>query len=332
MNSIRVNRPRLKRCATGLVAALVTLSIWVPASRAAEGVVVAVTAIEQHPALDACRDGVRDALKAAGYVSGKNLKFVYENAQGDPAAATAIARKFAKDKPTVIVPISTPSAQAVVAATVGIPVIFTAVTDPLGAKLVRNMNRPGANVTGISDLAPIKRQFDLIKQITPRARRIGVLFNPQESNSHTLIYLLKMNATNNLMSVVEAPVAQSSDVPAAAANLIGKVDVIFVPTDNTVIPMLEAVVKVGVDNRIPIYTGDIDSVKHGAMAAVGFDYYNVGFQTGNLVVRILKGESPATIPVRVVEETFLYVNPVAAAKMGVTIPEGIVAQADVVVR
>jgi putative tryptophan/tyrosine transport system substrate-binding protein len=332
MVSILLERPRLKRNAISIVAALIALSIWAPTSWTAEKVVVAVTAIEEHPALDACREGIRDALKAAGYISGKNLEFVYESARGDPAAATAIARKFAKDKPNVIVPISTPSAQAVVAATVGIPVIFTAVTDPLGAKLVRDMNRPGANVTGISDLAPIQKQFDLIKQITPRARRIGVLFNPQESNSHTLIYLMKMNATNNLMTVIEAPVARASDVPAAAANLIGKVDVIFIPTDNTVIAMLDAVVKVGIDNRIPIYTGDIDSVKHGAMAAVGFDYYNVGFQTGNLVVRILKGESPATIPVRVVEETFLYVNPANATKMGVTIPEGVVAQADLVVQ
>jgi putative tryptophan/tyrosine transport system substrate-binding protein len=315
-----------------MAAALVALSVWAPTSWTAESVVVAVTAIEEHPALDDCREGIRDALKAAGYVTGKNLKFVFENAQGDPAAATAIARKFAKDKPNVIVPISTPSAQAVVAATIGIPVIFTAVTDPLGAKLVRDMNRPGANVTGISDLAPIKKQFDLIKQITPRARKIGVLFNPQESNSHTLIYLMKMNATNNLMTVIEAPVAKSADVPAAAANLIGKVDVIFVPTDNTVIAMLDAVVKVGIESQIPIYTGDIDSVKHGAMAAVGFDYYNVGFQTGNLVVRILKGETPATIPVKVVEETFLYVNPAIAKKMGVTIPESVVTRADLVVR
>jgi len=323
---------RLKISAVSTVAALMALSACASTSWAAERVVVAVTAIEQHPALEACRDGVRDALKAAGYVNGKNLKFVYESAQGDPAIATTIARKFAKDKPNVIVAISTPSAQAVVAAAVGIPVIFTAVTDPLGANLVRDMNRPGAYVTGISDLAPIRKQFDLIKQITPKARKIGVLFNPQESNSHTLLYLLKMNATNNFMTVIEAPVAKPSDVPAAAKTLIGKADVIFIPTDNTVIPMLDAVVKVGIENQIPIYTGDIDSVKHGAMAAVGFDYYSVGFQTGNLVVRILKGERPGTIPVKVVDETFLYVNPAIAAKMGVTIPEDIVARADLVVR
>ncbi len=229
-----------------------------PPSWAAEKVVVAVTAIEKHPALDACRDGVRDALKAAGYVEGKNLEFVYEEAKGDPAIAIKIAQKFAKDRPNVIVAISTPSAQAIAKTTVEIPVVFTAVTDPLGAQLVRDMNRPGGYTTGISDLAPIKKQFDLIKEITPGARAIGVLFNPKESNSRTLVRLMKMAATNGFMTVVEAPVAKSSDVAAAAASLIGKADVIFIPTDNTVIAMLGDVIKVGIDNQMPVYTGDIE--------------------------------------------------------------------------
>jgi putative tryptophan/tyrosine transport system substrate-binding protein len=325
-------RLRQKINAAGAVAALIAFSLYPFSSGAIEKVVVAVTAIEKHPALDACRDGVRDALKAAGYVQGKNLEFVYEEAKGDPAIAIKIAQKFAKDRPNVIVAISTPSAQAIAKTTVEIPVVFTAVTDPLGAQLVRDMNRPGGYTTGISDLAPIKKQFDLIQEITPDARRIGVLFNPKESNSHTLLRLIKMAATNSFMTVVEAPVAKSSDVAAAAVSLIGKTDVIFVPTDNTVIPMLEAVVKVGIDNQIPVYTGDIDSVKHGAIAAVGFDYYSVGFQTGNLVVRILKGARPGTIPVAVVEETFLRVNPGMAEKMGVTIPQDVLNRADLVVE
>jgi putative ABC transport system substrate-binding protein len=323
---------RQKMSALGAVAALIAISLCAPPAWAAEKVVVAVTAIEKHPALDACRDGVRDALKAAGYVSGKNLEFIYEEAKGDPAIAAEIAQKFAKDKPNVIVAISTPSAQAIAKTTVGIPVVFTAVTDPLGAQLVPNMNRPGGYTTGISDLAPVKKQFDLIKEITPDARRIGVLFNPKESNSHTLLRLMKMAATNSFMTVIEAPVATSADVAAAAASLIGKTDVIFVPTDNTVIPMLEAVVKVGIDNKIPVYTGDIDSVKHGAIAAIGFDYYSVGFQTGNLVVRILKGARPGTIPVAVVEDTFLRINPRMAEKMGVTIPQDVFDRADLVVE
>ena len=318
--------------ALGTVAALTAFSLLGFPSWAAEKVVVAVTAIEKHPALEACRDGIRDALKAAGYVSGKNLEFIYEEAQGDPVIAAKIAQKFAKDKPNAIVAISTPSAQAIAKTTVGIPVIFTAVTDPLGAKLVPNMNRPGGYTTGISDLAPIKKQFDLIKEITPGARTIGLLFNPKESNSHTLVRLMKMAATNGFMTVIEAPAAQQADVTAAATSLIGKADVIFVPTDNTVIPVLDAVVKIGVDNQIPVYTGDIDSVKRGAIAAIGFDYYSVGFQTGNLVVRILKGARPGTIPVAVVEDTFLRVNPGMAEKMGVRIPQSVVDRADLVVQ
>jgi putative ABC transport system substrate-binding protein len=323
---------RQKINAAGAVAALIAFSLWAVPSAAAEKVVVAVTAIEKHPALDACRDGIRDALKAAGYVSGKNLEFIYEEAQGDPAVATKIAQKFAKEKPNVIVAISTPSAQAIAKTTVGIPVVFTAVTDPLGAQLVRDMNRPGGYTTGISDLAPVKKQFDLMQEITPGARRIGVLFNPKESNSQTLLRLMKMAATNGFMSVVEAPVAASSDVAAAAESLIGKADVIFVPTDNTVMPMFAAVAKIGVENQIPVYSGDIDSVKHGAMAAIGFDYYSVGYQTGNLVVRILKGARPGTIPVAGVEHTFLHVNPGMAEKMGVSIPQDVVDRADLVVE
>lgn len=316
----------------GIVAALIAFSLPTFPSWAAEKVVVAVTAIEKHPALDACRDGVRDALKAAGYVQGKNLDFIYAEAKGDPAIALKIAEKFAKDKPDVIVAISTPSAQAIARTTVGIPVVFTAVTDPLGAQLVPDMNRPGGYTTGISDLAPVKKQFELIREITPDARTIGMLFNPRESNSHTLVRLMKMAATNGFMTVIEAPVAEPSDVAAAAESLKGKADVIFVPNDNTVIPMLDAVVKVGIDGQIPVYTGDIDSVKHGAIAAVGFDYYSVGFQTGNLVVRILKGARPGTIPVAVAEETFLHVNPGMAEKMGVRIPRDVVDRADVVIE
>jgi putative tryptophan/tyrosine transport system substrate-binding protein len=303
-----------------------------PAAAAGEKAVVAVTAIDHHPALEACRNGIRDALKAGGYEEGKNLTFVYENAAGDLAAATQIARKFAKRKPDVIVPISTPSAQAVVAAAIGTPVVFAAVTDPLGAKLVRDMHAPGGNVTGVSDLSPIRQHIELIEAITPGARKIGVLFNPRESNSYTLVYLMKKMAMGANMTIVEAPVRQSSDVPAAAQSLVGKADIIFVPTDNTIAAALDTVIKVGNDNGMPVYAGDIDAVKRGAIAAIGLDYYNVGWQTGNIVVRILRGEKPGKIPVTVAEKTELYVNPHAAAEMGLVIPEDVVSMADEVIK
>jgi putative ABC transport system substrate-binding protein len=315
-----------------MAAAMLPLAAGMSDVRAADKVVVAVTAIDDHPALVACRNGIRDALKAAGYEDGKNLKFVYESAKGDAATATEIARRFAKSKPDVIVPISTPSAMAVVRATIGIPVVFAAVTDPLGAQLVRDMHAPGGNVTGVSDLSPVITHINLIQAITPGARTIGVLFNPLESNSHTLVYLMKKAAMGVNMTIVEAPARKSSDVLAAVQSLVGKADVIFVPTDNTIVAMLDTVIKVGVDNGMPVYAGDIDAVKRGAIAAIGVDYYNVGRQTGNVVVRILRGDKPGKIPVAVAEKTNLYVNPTIAKEMGLTIPEDVVSQADEVVK
>ena len=315
-----------------LAAAMLALGSGAVTVQAAEKVVVAVTAIDDHPALIACRNGIRDALRAAGYEDGKNLTFVYESAKGDADTATQIARRFAKKKPDVIVPISTPSALAVVRATIGIPVVFAAVTDPLGAKLVRDMHAPGGNVTGVSDLSPVTTHIELIEAITPGARKIGVLFNPLESNSHTLVYLMKKAAMGANMTIVEAPARKTSDVPTAVQGLISKADVIFVPTDNTIVPMLDTVVKIGLDHGMPVYAGDIDATKRGAIAAIGLDYYNVGRQTGNIVVRILRGEKPGSIPVTVADKTNLYVNPTIAAEMGLTIPEDVLSQADEIIK
>jgi putative tryptophan/tyrosine transport system substrate-binding protein len=327
-----ISQLRRKIGAVLLAAAMLALAADMSAIRAADKVVVAVTAIDEHPALIACRNGIRDALKAAGYEDGKNLEFVYENAKGDSDEATQIARRFAQSKPDVIVPISTPSALAVVRATIGTPVVFAAVTDPLGAKLVRDMHEPGGIVTGVSDLSPVRTHINLIEAITPGARTIGVLFNPLESNSHTLVYLMKKAAMSVNMTIVEAPARKGSDVPATVQGLVGKADVIFVPTDNTIASMLDTVIKVGVDNGMPVYSGDIDAVKRGAIAAIGLDYYNVGWQTGNIVIRILRGEKPGKIPVAVAEKTNLYINTAIAAEMGLTIPEDVVSQADEVVR
>ena len=322
---------RLRSVFTGLSAAVLAVAgLSLPA--AAQDVTVATTAIVEHPALDAARDGVRDELAAAGYVEGKNLRFLYESAQGNPATAAQIARKFVGEAPDVIVPIATPSAQAVVSATKDIPVVFTAVTDPLGAKLVGDMMKPGGNVTGMTDLSPIGKHLDLIKEVMPAATSVGVPFNPGEANSVTLMALIKQEAPARGLTVVEAPATKSSEVLGAAQSLVGKVDVIYVPTDNTIVTALEAVVKVGIDNQVPVFAGDTDSVSRGAIAAVGFNYYDIGRQTGKIVVRVLKGESPGDIAVEGVEITELYVNPAMAKKMGVTLPDALVSRAKVVVK
>jgi len=313
-------------------AAAIFANGYVGIAAAQESVFVATTAIVEHPALDAARDGVRDELKANGYEEGKNLRFEYESAQGNPATAAQIARKLVGEKPNVIVPISTPSAQAVVAATKDIPVVFTAVTDPVGAKLVADAKKPGGNVTGVTDLSPIGKHLELIQEITPQAKRIGVLHNPGEANSLSLLQLLKAEADPRGLAIVEAPATKSSDVLSAAQSLIGKADVMYVPTDNTIVSALEAVIRAATDNNIPVYAADTDSVPRGAMAALGFNYYDVGRQTGKIVLRILKGEKPGDIPVEGIETTELYVNLKAAERMGVTIPESVIARAKQVVK
>jgi putative ABC transport system substrate-binding protein len=292
---------------------------------------VAVTAIVEHPALDAARNGIKDELAAAGYEQGHNLDFVFESAQGNPATAAQIARKFVGDAPDVIVPISTPSAQAVVGATRDIPVVFTAVTDPVGAKLVPNLERPGGNVTGMSDLSPIGLHLDLIREIAPEAERLGVIYNPGEANSVTLLELIRQEAPARGLEIVEAAAPRSADVLPAAQSLVGNVDAIYVPTDNTVVTALEAVVKVGTDNQLPVFAGDTDSVPRGAIAALGFNYYDLGRQTGKIVARVLEGANPGDIPVEGVQITELYVNPGAAEAMGVTIPPELLERAKFVV-
>jgi putative ABC transport system substrate-binding protein len=292
---------------------------------------VAVTAIVEHPALDAARDGVRDALAEAGFKPGENLEFQYQSAQGNPATAAQIARQFVGAQPDVIVPISTPSAQAVAASTKDIPVVFTAVTDPLGAQLVSDMEKPGGNVTGLSDMSPIADHLALIKEITPDAKRIGVPYNPGEPNSVTLVRLLKEMAQQQGFTVVEATATKSADVQAATRSLVGKADVVYVPLDNTIVSALESVAAVGAQNKLPVYAADTNSVERGAMASIGFNYYDVGRQTGEVVVRVLKGEKPGDIPVRMAAGTDLVVNPKAAQAMGVSLPEAVVSRATKVI-
>ena len=308
-----------------LLAAAATLALTLPAK--AEDVTVAVTAIVEHPALDAARDGVKEALEAAGYKEGENLKFLYESAQGNPATAAQIARQFVGDSPSVIVPISTPSAQAVVSATKDIPVVFTAVSDPLGAQLIKDMDKPGGNVTGLSDLSPVGEHMALIKEILPEVKTIGYLYNSGEANSVSLLAVLKEEAEKAGLTVVESAATKSAEVQGAARALVGRADAIYIPTDNTIISALEGAVAVAEEAKLPLFTADTDSVTRGAIAALGFNYKDVGRQTGEVVVRILKGENPGDIAVKVAAGTDLVVNKGAAGRMGVTLPEAVLGRA-----
>ena len=243
-----------------------------------------------------------------------------------------IARQFVGEGPTVIVPISTPSAQAVVSATKDIPVVFTAVSDPLGAQLVKDMDKPGGNVTGLSDLSPVAEHLALIKEILPNVKTIGYLYNSGEANSVSLLAVLKAEAEKAGLTVVESAATKSAEVQGAARALVGRADAIYIPTDNTIISALEGAVAVAEEAKLPLFTADTDSVSRGAIAALGFNYKDVGKQTGEIVVRILKGENPGDIAVKVAAGTDLVINKAAAAKMGVTLPESVVGRATRVIE
>lgn len=291
---------------------------------------VAATAIVDHPALDLIRDGILAELKASGFTPGKNLKWQSQTAQGNPGTAAQIARKFVGDGVNVIVPISTPSAQAVAAATKDIPVVYAAVSDPIAAGLVKNWKPSGTNVTGVADVPPLDKQLSVIQQAAPHAKRIGVIYNPGEANSESFITSLKDKASSYGYTVVEAAAPRSVDVGAAAKSLIGKVDLIFEPTDNTVASAFASVIKVGTEAKIPVFASDKTMVEQGAAMGLALNYAELGRQTGKLVVRILKGEQPGSIASQVSTSFDLYVNTKAAKAQGLNVPEDMVKNAKIV--
>jgi putative ABC transport system substrate-binding protein len=293
---------------------------------------VAVTAIVEHAALDAVRDGVKDQLKADGFEVGKNLKFEYQSAQGNTGTAAQIARKFVGDRPDVAVAIATPSAQALVSATKSIPIVYSAVTDPVAAKLVKNWDASGTNVTGVSDMSPLENQLELILKVVPKAKRVGVIYNPGEANSVSIVNEFKKLLAAKGMTLVEAAAARTVDVGSAAQSLAGKVDVIYAPTDNNVMSAFEGIVKVAEQTKLPIVAGDTSAVKRGAAAAIGLNYYDLGRQTGKIVVRILNGEAPGKIASQTSHTFELFVNPKAAQRQGQTLSADLIKSAKTVIE
>jgi putative ABC transport system substrate-binding protein len=297
----------------------------------AKKVYVATTAIVEHPALNAVRDGVKEKLEENGYGSGK-MTFTYESAQGNPATASQIARKMVGDRPDVIVAIATPSAQAVVSATRDIPVVFSVVTDPIGAKVVQSLIKPGGNVTGLSDMVNVDQHLDLIQEFLPNLKTLGIPYNPGESNSVAIVKAMKAAAKARGINVVESAAPKSSDVMIATKQLVGKADAIYCSTDNTIVSALESVVKVGIDAQLPVFAADTGSVARGAVAAVGYNYRDLGRQTGEIVLRVLKGEKPGDIDVKMAEGTELFINVRMAARMGIKVPKAALKRATKIIR
>jgi len=294
------------------------------ASPGAKAYKIGITQIVTHPALDAAVAGFKEGLAEKGFT---NVTYDLQNAQGDMATASSIAQKFASEKLDLILGVATPTTQAVVKAITTTPIVFTAVTDPVGAGLVTDPAAPTGNVTGVSDMLPVQPHLDLIKQIVPNVKSVGVIYNAGESNSVYLIKAEKAAAAKMGIKIVDATASTSSEVQAAAQSLVGRVQAISVLTDNTAVSALESIIKVGEQNKIPVIAGDTDSVKRGAVAAYAFDYKDLGKQAGYQAALILSGTPIKDIPVEYAKNLQLSVNPTAAKAMGVTIPADLSAKA-----
>lgn len=282
---------------------------------------IGVTQFAEHPSLDAATEGFKKALEDEGFIDGDNAEFIFQNAQADMNNTLTIANNFVGDKVDLIFANATPSAVSALNATKDIPILFTSVTDPVGAGLVESFDKPGDNITGTTDNHPegtAKTINFMVNEIG--AKNIGVIFNSGEQNSEVQADAVKELAEGLGAKVVEATVSTSAEVKQAAESLVGRVDAIYVPTDNTVVSALESVISVANEKKVPLFVGELDSMKRGAVAASGFSYYDLGYQTGKMAAEILKGnKKPSELPVELPSSLKLVINKKAAADQGLEV-------------
>lgn len=308
---------------TGIVLAVAALLAVGCQKKAADGVIkVGIIQLVEHSALDATYQGFVDGLAEAGYVDGENIAVDYQNAQGEQANCVTIANKFVNDKDDLILAIATPAAQAVAQLTDTIPILITAVTDPATAKLVESNEHPGRNVTGTSDLTPVAAQIDLLTQILPEAQTVGLMYCSSEQNSVFQIQMAKDACEKAGLRYVEGSVSNSNEIQQVTQSLVGKVDAIYIPTDNMLAAGMQLVAQVANENRIPTIVGEDGMVRNGGMVTYGINYYELGKQTAAQAVRVLRdGASPADMPIEYLEKCDLSYNEDSLAAVGVTLPE-----------
>ncbi|MGO1474609.1 ABC transporter substrate-binding protein [Psychrobacter sp. FME5] len=289
---------------------------------------IAITQIVEHPSLDEMRRGIIDELADNGYVKDQNLTVNFQSAQGNTATAGQIAKQFAGDNPDAIVAISTPSAQSIVASTKTVPVIYTAISDPVAAKLIDENNTPiQPNVTGLSSVLPIEPQLDNILKIVPHAKTIGYVYSPGEVNSVVVLNQLKKAAPARGLKILDVTANRPTDVAMATRSLAGRVDVIYTSLDNNVVSGFEAMAGAANELDIPIIASDEFSVRRGATAALGVNDYDFGRTTGKMVYRVLNDEAVNTIKPEVMNTLTLYVSPKHAAKQGVSLTDDLLKNA-----
>lgn len=296
-----------------------------------KNVKVGVVQLVEHQALDAANKGFVDGLAAGGFKEGQNLTLDRQNAQADQSNLQTIAQRFVSNKVNLVCAIATPAAQTMANATKDIPIVGTAITDYKVAKLVKDNSQPGTNVTGTTDMNPVEAQIDLLVKIMPKARTVGFIYNSSEVNSQLQIDLAKKAAAARGLKTVEATVSSVNDIQQSAQSLVGQVDAIYVPTDNVIASAMPVLAKITNPAKIPVICGEEGVVKSGALATIGIDYYKLGYQTGLMAAKILKGEAkPQTMPIEKQKDMKVTVNEATAKALGLTLPEDVLKGASIV--
>ncbi len=290
---------------------------------------IAITAITQHPSLDAARDGIIDYLKENNK---GDVRVDYDSAQNDTTIAAQIAQKYASSDYDVIVAITTPSALAAKNLIENKPIVFTAVTDPVGAGLIESMEKGDANITGTSDMAPVEQQIEMMKAMFGDDITIGIPYNPSEANAVSLVDMAKDMAEKHNVKLETAAAFTSGEVPQATAKLAGKVDVIYLINDNTIASSVEPILEMAIEAQTPTFSATPDMAEKGALISLGMDYYDIGKQTGVFVAQILDGTSPQDIQPIVAKANELILNEQTAAILNYEFPEDIRAKATKIVN
>lgn len=288
---------------------------------AAPNIQVGITQIIEHPALDAAREGFIDGLAKAGFIAGENIVFDIQIAQGDIATSQTIAARFASQKKDLILAISTPSAQTCFQATKDIPILITAITDPLAAGIVESWESPNTNVTGTSDTTPAEELFQLMKTFAPNSKRVGILYNTGEINSEVQVAKAKEVAPSFGMEVVTASVTSVNEVNQSLDYLLDRVDVMYTINDNVVASSIPLIAHKSIEKGIPVISSDPQHVKGGTLATKGVNYHDLGLQTASIALQVLNGKNPAVIPIGTPKNLELHINIATAEKLNLTIPE-----------
>lgn len=320
---------RLTTALAAVVATAVLLTGCGGSDTSADGekiVKIGGVTIVSHPSLDAIWQGFKDGMKDAGYEEGKNVQYDFQNPQGDQSTLNSIASTFANSDNDLFVSIATPPSQALAQAITDRPILFSGVTDPVDAGLVDNLDKPGKNITGASDANPPKRVLELIKEIKPDTKTVGIVYTSSEANSEIQTKQAQEAGKELGLEIKTVTVTNSNEVQQAAASL--DVDAFYVGNDNNVVSAIEALIQEAEKKGAIVVTSDANSVERGAAAAISIDYYQQGKDTAKLAVEILKnGKKAGDLPVSFQTELALVVNPDAAKKQGTTIPEAVVSRA-----